>query len=146
MSTSSRFAVATHMLTLLAQNREEAVPVTSEFIAESVNTNPVVIRRVLGALRAARLVTSQGGNGGGWRLTRDPETITLRDVYRAVEDETLFSLHHRPPNPDCLVGRHIQHVLAQHFASATRAMEDELAHTTIADVLCEVEDAQVRAG
>ena len=146
MNTSSRFAVATHMLTLLAQNREATAPVTSEYIAGSVNTNPVVIRRVLGALRAARLVASQGGNGGGWRLMRDPETITLRDVYRAVEDETLFPLHHRPPNPSCPVGRHIQHALTQHFTAATQAMEDELARTTIADVRCEVEEARARAG
>lgn len=141
MRTSSRVAVATHILTLLALNRAELV--TSEFIAGSVNTNPVVIRRVLGALRTARLVTSQGGNGGGWQLVGDPEAITLREVYRAVEDEGLFPLHHRPPNPNCPVGRHIQHALTGHFAAATQAMEAELARTTVADVLREV---QVRAG
>ncbi len=136
MKTNTRFAVAIHILTLLTQNREE--PVTSKFIAGSVNTNPVVIRRVLGALRRARLVTSQGGNGGGWRLICDPETITLRDVYRAVEDEGLFPLHHRPPNPDCLVGRHIQQALTERFAAASEALKDELARTTVADMLREV--------
>ena len=136
MSSSSRFAVATHIMTLLAQTSDE--PVTSEYIASSVNTNPVVIRRLLGALRAARLVTSQGGNGGGWRLVRSPEAITLRDVYCAVEDEALFPLHHRPPNPNCLVGRHIQQALAGHFAAATEAMEGALAGTTVAEVLREV--------
>lgn len=141
MSTSSRLAVAVHILTLLTQHGEE--PVTSEYIAGSVNTNPVVIRRVLGALREARLVTSQGGNGGGWRLAGDPRSITLRDVYRAVEDEALFALHHRPPNLRCPVGRHIQHALTGHFAAAARAMEQELARTTIADMLREVE---ARAG
>lgn len=141
MNTSSRFAVAAHILTLLMQGRDE--PVTSEFIAGSVNTNPVVIRRVLGALRTARLVTSQGGNGGGWRLVGNPEAITLRDVYRAVEDEVLFPLHHRPPNPHCPVGRHIQQVLSGRFAAATQVMEEELARTTVADMLREV---QARAG
>lgn len=136
MSSSSRFAVATHILTLLAQSSDE--PTTSEYIADSVNTNPVVIRRLLGALRTAQLVTSQGGNGGGWRLTRMPEAITLRDVYCAVEDDVLFPLHHRPPNPNCPVGRHIQQALVGHFNAASQAMEAELARTTIADMLREV--------
>lgn len=139
MSTSSsRFAVAIHILTLLTQ--EPDVPATSEYIASSVNTNPVVIRRTLGGLRRAGLVRSQGGVGGGWRLARDAEAITLRDVYRAVEeeDEAVFPLHHRPPNPNCPVGRHIQRALAVHFAAATRALEDELARRTVADVLREV--------
>jgi Rrf2 family protein len=141
MSTNTRFAVAIHILTLLAQSRNE--PVTSESIAGSVNTNPVVIRRALGALRTAGLVASQGGNGGGWWLVADPEAVTLRTVYLAVEDEALFPLHHRPPNPSCPVGRHIQQALAAHFAAATRAMEDELARTSVADVLHEV---RLRAG
>lgn len=136
MITSSRFTVALHTLTLLAQSGAE--PVTSEVIAGSVNTNPVVIRRVLGALRAARLVTSQGGNGGGWRLAVDPAAITLRAVYRAVEEEPRISLHPRPPNPACPVGRHIQRALAAPFAAATAALEAELARTTVADILREV--------
>ncbi|HEY7782393.1 MAG TPA: Rrf2 family transcriptional regulator [Ktedonobacterales bacterium] len=134
MSTNSRFTIAIHVLTLLARSRAE--PVTSEYIAASVNTNPVVIRRALAGLRAARLVSSQGGNGGGWRLAGDPEDLTLRAVYRAVaKDEALFGLHSRPPNPNCPVGRHIQDALASPFAAASRAMEDELDHTTVADVL-----------
>lgn len=141
MHSSSRFAVAIHILTLLAQGGAE--PLTSEYMAGSVNTNPVVVRRVLGALRAARLVTSQGGNGGGWRLVGDPAAITLRDVYRAVEDEAVFALHHRPPNPACPVGRHIQRALVGRFAAAALALEAELARTTIADVLDEV---RLRAG
>ena len=141
MATSSRFTVAIHTLALLA--RSGAEPLTSEYIAGSVNTNSVVIRRVLGALRRARLVASQGGNGGGWRLLHDPAAITLRDVYRAVEEETLFPLPHRPPNAHCPVGRHIQHALAGRFAAALGAMEEELARTSVADVLREV---RARAG
>ena len=140
MNSNTRFTVAIHTLTLLARNRDE--PVTSEFIASSVNTNPVVIRRVLGALRKARLVTSQGGNGGGWRLVGEPGTITLCDVYRAVEDRALFALHHRPPNSECTVGRNIQRALKGHFAAATGALEAELARTTLDDVLGEVVGAR----
>ncbi len=138
MSMNSRFAVAVHVLALLAQAGQGTAPVTSESLAGSVNTNPVVIRRVLGSLRAARLVSSQGGNGGGWHLLRPPESITLRDVYCAIEDESLFALHHRAPNANCPVGRNIQDALTVRFAAAARAMEDELARATVADVLRDV--------
>ena len=102
-----------------------------------------MIRRLLASLRTARFVTSQGGKGGGWRLLHSPEAITLRDVYCAVEDEALFPLHHRPPNLNCPVGRHIQQALVTHLAAATGAMVAELACTTIADMLREV---RVQAG
>lgn len=136
MNTNTRFTVAIHTLTLLARNPGE--PVTSEYIAGSVNTNPVVIRRLLGALRSAHLVTSQGGNGGGWRLANDPDGITLCDVYRAIEDEPLFSMHHRLPNQECPVGRGIQRTLSPHFEAAARALEAELARTTLGDIAREV--------
>ncbi|HEX8852924.1 MAG TPA: Rrf2 family transcriptional regulator, partial [Pyrinomonadaceae bacterium] len=82
MSANSRFAVAVHALTLLAWAGEE--PVKSEYLACSVNTNPVVIRRILCALARAGLVTSQTGASGGSRLARPAAEITLREVYRAV--------------------------------------------------------------
>src|SRR3954454_9713622 len=80
---SSKLSVGIHMLTIFALKPGE--PLTSEFIAESVNTNAVVIRRLLGSLRAARIVESKTGVGGGWSLLIDPEQITLLDILRAVE-------------------------------------------------------------
>jgi len=76
---------------------------TSEFMGGSVNTNPVFVRRILGLLSRAGLVTSQPGVGGGWRLLRDPATITLLEVYRAVDEGHLLAMHHSTPNPDCLI-------------------------------------------
>ena len=136
MRANTRFTVAIHTLTVLAQGHAE--PVTSEYIAGSVNTNPVVIRRVLGALRRARLVESQGGNGGGWRLVANPTAISLADVYRAVDGEPIFPLHHRTPNPNCPVGKHIQGALIERFAAANTAMEAELARTSLEDVVRDV--------
>jgi Rrf2 family protein len=136
MTTNTRFAVGIHILTLLARSRES--PVTSEFIGRSVNTNPVVIRRVLGDLRRARLVIAHGGNGGGWRLERDADDITLADVYGAVEGEMLFPLHHKPPNPECPVGRHIQRALTERFAAAGVALTAELARTSVADMVRDI--------
>lgn len=130
MNTSSRYTVAIHILTLLAYC--EPSPLTSEFIAGSVNTNPVVIRRLLGTLREAGLVTSQSGPGGGWRLLRDAKKISLRDIYSAMEGASLFPLHAATPNPLCPVGKTIQSMLAVQFNSAREAMERHLGRTTIA--------------
>lgn len=136
MGNNSRYTVAIHVLTLLAYQGND--PVTSEHIASSVNTNPVVIRRLLASLRAAGLVHSQGGPGGGWQLLRPPKEITLREVYRAVEGSTLFPLHPGTPNQRCPVGSKIQPVLISHFAAAQSALEEDLERTTIADLLEEV--------
>ena len=136
MTTSSRFTVALHILTLLAHAGEEAL--TSEYVAGSVNTHPVVIRRLLALLRTARLVTSQGGTGGGWRLARAARGITLRDVYRAVEGGALFAPHAAEPNARCPVGGHIQEALSSRFRTAEVALEDDLARSTVADLLQDV--------
>jgi DNA-binding IscR family transcriptional regulator len=111
---------------------------TSEFIAGSVNTNAVVIRRILALLRKTRLVRSRSGPGGGWQLVVPPRGITLRDVFRAVEGEALFPLHASTPNPRCPVGRVIQSALEARYAQARLAVERNLEKTTIADLLEEV--------
>lgn len=137
MSHNSRFTVALHVLTLLAYCGEKRL--TSEFISGSVNTNAVVIRRLLKSLRAARLVASQGGPGGGWRLARTPQGITLRDIYLATEGEALFPMPAQAPNSCCPVGATIQSALAKHFADARHALEMSLGNATIADLLKEIQ-------
>jgi Rrf2 family protein len=127
-------------LTLLASESDETL--TSETIATSVNTNPVVIRRLLGDLRVAKLVDSQAGARGGWRLLRGAEAITLRDVYRAVEDSELFGPHTNPPNARCAVGGNIVRALSRRFETAHQSMEEDLARSTIADVLKDVKTAR----
>ncbi|GHC44025.1 Rrf2 family transcriptional regulator [Streptomyces cinnamoneus] len=137
MSVSSRVTVATHALTwmaLVCPRRPDGI-VTSDQIADSVNTNPVVIRRILGSLREAGLVVSQRGQGAGWKLTRPPESITLRDVYLAVEPEPLIALHPAPPNQLCPVGRGIPPVLREAYGRAEESMKAELSAVTVADVL-----------
>ncbi len=108
---------------------------TSEFMASSVNTNPVFIRRILGLLSRAEFVVSQPGVRGGWRLLRDAATITLLDVYRAVDEGHLLAMHHSTPNPECLIGRNIQRTLTIYFGEAEQAFEQKLAQQTIAQVL-----------
>ena len=134
MQISSRFSVAVHVLTLLAVTPPGEL-LTSDRMAGSVNTNPVVIRRILGQLKKAGLVEVRPAAGGTY-LARPAAAITLLDVYRAVEvtDERLFSLHANP-NPDCLEGRHIQDALDGTLRRAQVALEQELAGTTLAQVV-----------
>jgi Rrf2 family protein len=132
MSTSSRFVVAVHMLTLLETERGR--PVTSAYIAGSVNTNPGVIRRLLSMLARAGLVTSRLGAGGGALLAKPAHRIPLLDVYRAVESGDVFALHRSPPNPQCPVGKHIQPAISTVLQRAERALEGELGDVTVAEV------------
>ena len=138
MNINSQFAVGIHILTALAYKQESADPITSEQLAESVTTNPVVIRRIMGDLRRANLVKSQSGVSGGWRLTRQPDQITLFDIYQAVQKKTAFALPHQRPNPECPVGSKISLALQTVFEEAEAAMERQLSERTIADVLARV--------
>jgi Rrf2 family protein len=135
---NSRLTIAVHALAWLALARRRGRDaLTSEQVAASVNTNPVVIRRSLGDLRRAGLVEVRHGAGAGWRLARDPEEITLLDVYHAVEQEPLFALHHTEPNLECPVGRGIRPALRTVYGSIEQTVRRELGHTSIADVLRE---------
>ena len=136
MNTSSRFVVATHILAALAIKKHQ--PMKSDLLSWSVNTNPVVIRRILGMLRNAGLVITQTGPEGGSRLARSAERITLLDVYQAVEDGSLFHLHYRSPSQDCPVGTNIQHCLGGVVSEAELAMKKVLASKTVADVAGEI--------
>ncbi|QBD82377.1 Rrf2 family transcriptional regulator [Ktedonosporobacter rubrisoli] len=137
MSTSSRFTVALHILTWMALVSRQREIVTSDQIAASVNTNPVFIRRILGLLEKAHLVTVQHGTGAGWKLAHKAEEISLLDVFQAVEQAPLFEMHHSQPNQACPVGRGIQPALKGFYENAENALKQQLAQTTIADVLQE---------
>lgn len=135
MKISSRFSVAVHILSLLALSDEESI-CTSEWIAGSVNTNPVVIRRVMGMLKKANLVRVIAGSGGS-SLLKPLDKITLLDVYKAVEvvkENELFQMHEKP-NPKCPVGANIQSVLEIVLMSAQSAMENVLKEITMDKVV-----------
>lgn len=137
MAISSRFSVAVHILSLLEISKNERL--TSEFIASSVNTNSVVVRRIMGMLNKAGIITTSPGVAGAV-ISRPISQITLLDVYLAVEadhQDPLFSIHNKP-NPNCLVGKNIQYTLEQRFTQAQRAMENELANVTIEEVVSDI--------
>lgn len=129
---STRFSIAVHILSLVSLG---APGCTSEYIAGSVNTNPVVVRRIMGLLKKAGLVDVRPGVGGA-AMRRSPDEITLLDVYHAVESGgggALFDFHDEP-NPACPVGRGIEAALREEMEAAQRAMEARLAQTTVRDV------------
>jgi len=133
MQISSRFSVAVHVLTLLAVTPAGEL-LTSDRMAGSVNTNPVVIRRILGQLKKAGLVEVRAAAGGTY-LRRAAAAITLLDVYRAVEvvEHNLFSIHDKP-NPKCPVGRNIQAALDDTLRQAQAALEQQLAGVNVAQI------------
>ena len=133
MKITSRFTVAVHTL-LVINTFQDKVKTTSEFIASSVNVNPVVIRRTMQSLKAAGMIDVKAGSGGA-RLARRPEDITLFDVYSAVDsvEGDLFHFHENP-NPACPVGRNIHAVLDVKLQEAQAALENRHKKTTLADL------------
>jgi Rrf2 family protein len=136
MAANSRMTIAVHVLTWMALARQRGrAELTSDQVAASVNTNPVIIRRSLGDLRRAGLVDVRHGPGAGWSLARAPAEITLLEVYDAVGQESLFAMHHSEPNLECPVGRGIRPALGQVYGQVEQALRHELARTSIQDVL-----------
>src|SRR4051794_39864473 len=101
MAANSQFSMAVHILAMIA--RSDGRNVKSECLAGSVNTNAVVIRRLLGQLSHAKLVNSQTGAAGGTRLAKSPTEIRLADIYHAVSCGEIFALHPKGANKDCPV-------------------------------------------
>ena len=134
MQISSRFTIALHIFTCVDVFKDE-YKVTSDFLAGSINTNPVVIRKILTQLRNAGLITVARGTGGV-TPTRPLSDITFYDVYQAiepVENGDLFHFH-EAPNPECPVGRNIHGLLVGKLKAIQSAMEDEMKKYTIEDL------------
>ena len=134
MRISSRFTIATHALVCIEHFGKQH-KVTSAFIAESVNVNPVVIRRILGQLKDVDIVSIEAGVGGA-SIVGNPADITLLDVFRAVEGEDyeMFRFHDNP-NPNCEVGRNIHAILDGELEAARKAFERRLEARTLQDLV-----------
>lgn len=140
MQISSRFTVAVHVLICIEMFKNER-KVTSDFLASSVNVNPVVIRRILQQLKKAGIVRVTRGSGGA-DTARPLENITLLDIYEAVEcvdGEGLFHFH-EDPNQLCPVGRNIHAVLDGRLEEIQRAMEREMKSVTMGDIFSDTKN------
>lgn len=137
MQISSRFTIAIHILSCIDTFGEEQ-KITSDFLASSIRVNPVIIRKLLGQLKDAGLITVRRGSGGA-ELAKDPHDITMLDVFNAVEsldNRTLFHFHENP-NPQCPVGRSIHPVLDGRLDHIQSAMEREMQSVTLADIFAD---------
>ena len=135
MQISSRFTIAIHVF-LCINTFEKERKVTSDFLASSVEVNPVVIRRILLQLKAAGLVHVQRGTGGT-TIAKPLDKLTFLDIYKAVdciEDGELFHFH-KNPNRKCPIGRNIHNVLDEKLERVQKAMEQEMEEITLADVV-----------
>ena len=134
MQISSRFTVALHIFTCVEVFKDD-YKVTSDFLAGSINTNPVIIRKILAQLKNAGLIEVARGTGG-ITITKPLNEITFYDVYEAIEpieNGNLFHFHENP-NPECPVGRNIHALLDQKLQAIQGAMEDEMKRYSIEDL------------
>lgn len=128
---STKLSVSIHILSVIALM--EAEPVTSEYIASSINTNPALVRRLMSRLKKAKLINSST-KLGVTGLTRKEEDISVFDVFLAVEDQRdLFSIH-GDTNPNCPVGAKIEGTLRNLYSNIQTATEEKLSALTLADI------------
>ena len=135
MRRDSRLSAVLHLLLHL---RELEGPVTSEALGPLMNTNPVLVRRMLGGLRDAGIVSAEKGHGGGWALARPLDAVTLADVYRALGSPNLFSMGPQRENPRCLVEQAVNRSLGKAFGEAEALLMAELARITVAAIARDV--------
>jgi len=131
MKRDSRLSGVLHVLLHMA---EQARPMTSEQLAGAMQTNPVVIRRILGGLRDAGFVHSEKGHGGGWTIARDLDAITMHDVYDAIGRPNLMAMGNRTEAPGCLVEQAVNAALDPAFRDAEALLLDRFAAVTLAEL------------
>ncbi|MBR1144293.1 Rrf2 family transcriptional regulator [Bradyrhizobium sp. AUGA SZCCT0431] len=129
MRRDSRLSGVLHVLLHMAEQDE---PVTSEALAKAMDTNPVVIRRVMAGLRDQGYVRSEKGHGGGWTLARDLADVSLRDIYEALGEPSLLAIGNRTEAPGCLVEQAVNAALTRAFNDAEALLLSRLADVTLA--------------
>ena len=139
MAANNRFSTSIHIMTILAYRESEGA--TSQTLAKSVNTNAVVVRRLLSQLRQAGLIDCQSGKSGGCHLAKSAEQITLADVYNAVEAGGPFNIPQKEENKACIVSCQMKEILIGVFEQTKKAIQESLKRMSVADLLKSVEKA-----
>lgn len=131
MKRDSRLSSVLHALLHMA---EQDGPVTSETLALCLGTNPVVVRRTMGYLRQAGIVTSERGHAGGWRIHADLGSVTLRQLHEALGEPATFAIGNRNETPECLVEQTVNAALEGTFAEAEALLLKRFSEITLADL------------
>lgn len=131
MKRDSRLSSVLHALLHMA---EQKGPMTSETLARCMGTHPVVVRRTMGLLREAGLVTSERGHSGGWRIAADLAKVSLRQLHEILGEPAIFAVGNRNETPECLVEQSVNAALDGAFAEAEALLLDRFSHVTLADL------------
>lgn len=128
---NTRFATAIHIMTLLAKCPDEWL--TSDWIAGSININPVIVRKELGILRDSNLVVSRQGKMGGCQIASDPSKIMISDIYKAIKNSEVLGKKNQNPNPICPIGKSINENLKNLFVETDQLVVDFLDNKNLKD-------------
>nr|WP_263314180.1 Rrf2 family transcriptional regulator [Mammaliicoccus sp. Marseille-Q6498] len=131
---NTQISVAIHILSLLSINEE---PLSSKFLAGSINSNPTLVRKICKYLRNGHLIESQQGKSG-YKLSIPANQISLGDVYRLIQEEEHFAKIHQDTNPECVIGKNIQSALNGIYTNVDLKIIEELNQTTIEDLATEM--------
>src|SRR6218665_1070608 len=131
---NGRFAISIHILSLLST--EESM--SSEYIADSININPVLVRKELTRLRKANLIETKEGKNGGSSLACSPKKITLADVYKATYEKPLFNHSKNKPNPKCPMGKRIGEIMEEVNDEAEAALLKKLNSISIEKFVAQI--------
>lgn len=134
-SVNTQFSIAVHVLAAIA-NYERSF--TSEVLAGSVNANHVFVKRILVKLSKAKLVKTTVGKSGGYDLARSPESISLFEIYSAVNPPSAFAIHAYAESKGCMVSCNIKEVMGDVLMGTQQAVENDLKRTTLADVVSNI--------
>ena len=143
MRRDSRLSGVLHILLHIAQKGD---PVTSEVLAKAMDTNAVVVRRIMAGLRDAGYVRSEKGHGGGWTLACAPSKVTLLDIYTALGCPSLLAIGNRTEAPGCLVEAAVNAALDRSFQAAEELLLARLGEVTLAMMSADVSARLVARG
>lgn len=143
MKRDSKLSGVLHVLLHMA---EAGRPVTSEALAAAMQSNPVVVRRVMAGLREAGFVASAKGHGGGWALSLPLDAVTLRDIHEAVGAPALLAVGHRTESPGCIVEQAVNAALDGAYRDAEALLLDRLGEVTLADLARDFHGRMHRGG
>ncbi|CAB3831071.1 Putative HTH-type transcriptional regulator YwnA [Achromobacter mucicolens] len=143
MRRDSKLSGVLHVLLHMA---ERPGPMTSDDLGRVMQTNPVVIRRIMGGLRQQGLVRSEKGHGGGWTISCDFNAVTLRDIYEALGAPEIFAMGNRSESPGCLVEEAVNASLDDVFEQAQQLLLDRLGKVTLAELSLDFHARMVERG